>query len=210
MEVEGEHVRIPGARAWITLIFGNEGGGQDLGSKPKAMLTRILNEVRSGMIDSQILKKHGLSCSELRDIFKDMLESGAIALPEVFYRPVWFDPSAETESARRFPRHYLAFLLPVHEVTRPQVKGWVADITEEGLGVHRLTAIPGEIVQLVITPLAPMKGKEIRLEAECRWVSEDLAGMPCAGFRIRRISREGLERLRLFLKYVTMNTEEEA
>jgi hypothetical protein len=173
------------------------------------MLTRILDEVRSGMIDSQIMKKHALSCSELRDIFKNMLESGTITLSDVFYRPVWFDPSAETETSRRFPRHHLAFLLPVYEVTRPQVKGWVADITEEGLGVHRLTATPGEIVQLVITPLAPIEGKEIRVEAECRWASEDLGGIPCAGFRIRKISRDGMERLRQFLKHVTMNTNEE-
>ncbi len=203
-------LRIPGARTSAALIPGKESGGQDLGSKPNAKLTRILNEIRSGTIDSQIMKKHKLSSTELRAIFKDMLESGAITLPEIFHRPVWCDPSVETETARRIPRQHLAFLLPVHDVTRPQLKGWVGDITEEGLGVHGLRASPGEIVQLVLTPLSPLQDKEIRFEAECRWASEDAAGRPSAGFRIRKISREGLERLRLLLKHVTIKTDEEA
>jgi hypothetical protein len=202
-------IRIPGARTSAALISGKESGGQDLGSKPDAKLTRILNEIRSGMIDSQIMKKHKLSSMALRAIFKDMLESGAVTLAEIFHRPVWCDPSVETETARRIPRQHLAFLLPVYEVTRPQVKGWVGDITEEGMGVHGLRASPGEIVQLVLTPLSPLNGKEIKFDAECRWASEDVAGRPSTGFQIRKISREGLERLRLLLKQVTINADVE-
>lgn len=179
-----------------------------MSSEPKAKLARILKDIRSGMIDSQIMKKHKLSSTELRDIFKQLLEAGEITLPEVFDRPVWYDPGIETEIARRIPRQRLAFLLPVHDVTRPQVKGWVGDITEEGLGVHGLRASPGDIVRLAITPLKPLEGNEIQFEAECRWASEDAAGRPSTGFQIRKISRQGLERLRLFLKGVTMNKDE--
>ncbi len=136
-----------------------------MSSKQKARLARIVRDVRSGMIDSQIMKKHKLSSKELKGIFKEMLESEAITLSEIFDRPVWYDPSVDTEIARHIPRQHLAFLLPVHEVARPQVKGWVGDITEEGLSVHGIKASPGEVMRLVITPLAPLARKEIEFES---------------------------------------------
>jgi hypothetical protein len=109
---------------------------------PKA--EEVLNDIRADMIDSEIMRKHQVSAKELRGIYRELFEAKTVDISELYCRPIYWDDNIDLEPRREFPRLLLAFVLPIHDVQQPNIRGIVADVTEKGMRLAGMEATAGE------------------------------------------------------------------
>ena len=107
------------------------------------------------------------------------------------------------------PDFRLAFLVSIYEANSPEVRGWVTDLTDKGVGTAKIHATAGELKTYVIVPRRLKDIDQITFKAECRWTStEGPDQIPIAGFRITEISQDRLLQLRKFIRLITLGDEE--
>lgn len=165
----------------------------------------IVKDVRDGLTDHELMQRYGLSAKGLKSTLEKLVEAEIIELTEVYRRPVFYEDTLDSDSRRESPRHYLALLLPVYDADRKEERGWVTDISEQGVGVMGVEAVPGEKRTLVVIPEKFSKADRIVFEAECHWAERESADAePTAGFKIISISETDLEELRKFIRVVTI------
>jgi hypothetical protein len=176
--------------------------------KPQPATDQIIKDIRSDLIDSEIMQKHGISAKELQKIYQDLLKSNSVELAELYCRPVLWDNSVSSEHQREFPRLLLAFVLPVHDALNPEMKGIVGDLTERGMKLEGILAEVGEKRQFVVNPSKLGQMAPIEFEAECRWMTKEGQNeRPVGGFQITRISDDALGQLRNFISFLTTGRE---
>ena len=156
----------------------------------------IVRDIREGLTDHELMKRYELSAKGLKNTLERLVEAEAVQLTEVYRRPVFYDDSLDDESRREYPRHYLALLLPVYEADREENRGWLTDVSEQGLGVIGLSVEQGEKKTLAIIPGKFSDRERILVEAECHWTErEQSAADLTSGFHITSISEVDLEEL---------------
>jgi len=161
------------------------------------------------MIDSELMETYQLSATELKTVLNHLVETKVLTRAELFRRPILADDSIDAEPRRHLPRHRLAFLVSIHDADSPEIRGWVTDITDKGLGTAKIHATVGEVKPYVIVPRRMKDIDQIILKAECRWNStEGPDQVPIAGFRITEISPDRLLQLRKFIRLITLGDEE--
>ncbi len=169
----------------------------------------MVKDVHAKMIDSELMEKYHLSVAELKSVLKHLVETKTLTPGELDRRPIMSDDSIDSESRRQLLRQRLAFLLPVYQSDAPEIRGWVTDITEKGIGTTRIRAAAGEVKTYVIAPRRLKNVDQITFAAECRWNStEGRDEVPIAGFRITEISPDGLLQLRKLIRLITFGDEE--
>jgi hypothetical protein len=165
----------------------------------------IVKDVRDGLTDHELMKRYGLSAKGLKSTLQKLVDAEIIQLTDVYRRPIFYEDGLDSDSRRESPRHYLSLLLPVYDAERQEEHGWVTDISEQGIGVMGVKAVPGEKRTLVVIPEKFSKADQIVFEAECHWAERESAeAEPIAGFRITAISDKDLEELRRFIRVITI------
>ena len=174
--------------------------------KRKIRAKEIVNDIRSGMTDSQLMEKHGLSSKGLQSIFKKLVDAKAIRLRELFKRtPNAGDDTADVTSIRLIPRDFIEVPLPICDAEDPKNMGTITDVTENGLGVRGIRVQTGETKTLVffsdrLFPVGPFA-----LQARCRWVTNgNGSGQIDSGFEITSISEAGSRQLKKIVEWVTL------
>ncbi len=165
----------------------------------------FVTDIRSKLTDYELMEKYGLEAIELKQAIKKLVDSHVIPASEVYHRKILYDASLDTEKRRRLPRHYLALLLPIFESDDPTVRGWLTDISEEGVGVKGIKSDFGEFRVFSIIPGKFSDIEEITFEAECRWSewSEDESDN-AAGYMVTDISDSNLLALREFIRRLSV------
>jgi hypothetical protein len=172
-------------------------------------LEEMVKDIHAKMIDSELMEKYHLSAAELKTVLNRLVETKVLTRAELDRRPILTDDSIDDEPRRHLPRHRLAFLVSIHEAESPEVRGWVTDITDKGVGTAKIHATVGEVKPYVIVPRRLKDIDQITFKAECRWTStEGLDQVPIAGFRITEISQDRLLQLRKFIRLITLGDEE--
>jgi hypothetical protein len=172
-------------------------------------LEEMVKDIHAKMIESELMEKYHLTVAELKAVLEHLLETKALNRVELQRCPILDDLSVDSEPRRQWLRHRLAFLLPISEADRPEVKGWVTDITEKGIGTTRIPATVGEVKTYVIAPRRLRDVQQIAFVAECRWNStEGRDEVPIAGFRITEISADRLLQLRKLIRLITLGNGE--
>lgn len=173
-------------------------------SKGQITAEEVLDDIRSDMIDSEIMQKYHVTAKELRDVYRALCESKSVDIAEMYCRPVYWDNNVDIEPRREFPRLLLAFILPVHDRDNPGARGIVADVTEKGMKLEGMESKVGEKRRLTVNPTRFGDMDPIDFEAECRWSkTEGPDQRPVAGFQITEISDGALRELRRFIRFVT-------
>jgi hypothetical protein len=176
--------------------------------KPQPAMDQIVQDIRSDLIDSEIMQKYGISAKELQEIYQELLKSNSVELAELYCRPVLWDNSVSSEHQREFPRLLLAFVLPVHDASNPEIRGIVGDLTERGMKLEGILAEVGEKRRFVVNPSKLGQMEPIAFEAECRWMTrEGQDERPVGGFQITKISDNALGQLRNFISFLTTGRE---
>lgn len=163
----------------------------------------LVNDIRSGMTDVQLMEKHKVSLRSLASLLKQLVEFKALRPREVFGRlPEYADDvvlenvEATLESMRKLPRQYVDVSVGVLDAKDPEARGWLCDVTEEGLGIKGIACRVGENRTLLVTPYQRTECEPFLVRAECRWCRSRVGEEDSAGFKITAISEESLTELR--------------
>ena len=163
----------------------------------------IVKDIRSGMTDSELMKKYDLSSEGLRFALQTLTDTEVIALEELYAASSSAYDTVFVENMRELPRHHLSMAVTIYEATRPEVKGTLRDITEKGVGITGISARVGEVKTLVIPAETFIEADKIVFEAKCAWAqTEGTEDQYSAGFQITSISEQCLEDLRSLIRSV--------
>lgn len=166
----------------------------------------LLQEIRSGVSDFELMERYGLSSKGLEKAFRTLIKAGAIKEEELRSRSQSFYDTVFIESMREMPRYYLALTVEIYEATRPRNKGKLRDITEQGVGITGIPAKVGEVKTFVIPADKFIDVSRIVFDAECIWTEQEgPGGRVAAGFRLASISEQALTDLKALVRAVAFD-----
>lgn len=165
----------------------------------------IVADIRSGMTDNQLMDKYNLSEGALKNIFRKLVDAGAIREDELRERIPKERLATYTEKERDFQRNYVFVRLPVYDMENLINEGQVVDISERGLQVLGIPATVGETKGFLIQADYFADVFPFSFEAECKWASKNEAGEWTAGFKIVKISEGGLEELQKLIRMLSLS-----
>jgi hypothetical protein len=166
----------------------------------------IVNDIRSGLSDSKLTSKYGLSLKGLQSVFTKLVQAKAILPEELFDRaPVLAEDSVTIESVRMLPREKIEVTIPVCDFADPNKVGELRDLSLAGVGVRGLETRKGEIRNLLLVPCDLFPVDSFSFEAVCRWVKRRRSeGIVDAGFEITGISQEGKKQLQKVIRLLSL------
>jgi uncharacterized protein (DUF433 family) len=157
----------------------------------------IIEDIRSGMTDSKLMEKYGLSADGFQMVLQMLIETNAITLQELYDTVPSAHDTVSLKNMRELPRQYLAVAVDIYESKRPEIRGTLSNVTEKGMAITGIAAQVGEFRTFVIPAEDFIEADPILLEAQCRWgTKEKSTGESLAGFEITKISEKGLDDLR--------------
>lgn len=165
----------------------------------------IINDIRAGMTDSELMDKYRLSVKGLQSIFRKLEAANAIKPSELYGRFPSLDDSVEVDPVRREFREYLELSVPIYEVDHPEKIGAVRDISTKGIGARGIKASPGDVKSLEINPVNLFSIDPFSFEAVCRWVRRDGPDRDYVGaFEITDISEDNAARLQNLISKIAL------
>ncbi|MCA1961304.1 MAG: hypothetical protein LDL33_10975 [Desulfomonile sp.] len=158
----------------------------------------IINDIRSGMTDTELMEKYEMSPAALQMAFEQLINMKLLKDHELYGR------SVSTRESLGLPRHYLVVKVPIRDV-KSGVVGTIRDITEKNMGILGIGGTLGEIKTFEIVPEGFDQVHSFLFNAKCRWTKRDEHGDYLSGYEITSISEEGLEQLRKLIGLVTLD-----
>jgi hypothetical protein len=165
----------------------------------KLPLSKIVEDLRTGVGDVPIMERHGITPGELLLIKKkwDSLQKAeehsfgaAQEIPE--------------KDRRALARHEPLFRITIFDAVDPRVEGIINDIHTKGIQIVGITATVDEVKTLIF-PTEPYNVHgTFGLDAECRWSLINGFGFCVAGFRIRSLTPRDARELRKLLNHLTV------
>jgi uncharacterized protein (DUF433 family) len=156
----------------------------------------MTKDIRSGMTDSDLMEKYGLSSEALQFALQTLTDTKVITVEEVYgANPLQFD-TVSVGNDRELPRCYLAVEVHIYESKHPEIRGILRDVTVSGVGIAGIEAEIGQTKTFVIRTENFAGIDPIMFEAECLWArKEPDTGEWYTGFEIITISERCLDDL---------------
>jgi hypothetical protein len=162
----------------------------------------IVNDIRSGMTDAELLVKYQLSARGLDSVFRKLLDVQAIDPNELRARSDAMEDSVAIDDQRLLVRNLVPTNVFVYEKADLGTRGVVHDITERGIGVREIETQVGELKRFLVTPDEFLQIDPFDFEATCRWTQKSPEGFVAAGFEITRIEEKGFTELRKMIHLI--------
>lgn len=134
--------------------------------------TKFADDVRSEMTDSSLMAKYGLSSEELEEVFKTLLETEVLSRAD-FEAWTIFGNQTVPLDIRLFRRRMSEDGLEVFRKDSLETSGTIINISQSGVGIRGMRAVPDEIVTLVVPNLEFRELGTIVLETRCRWMRNE-------------------------------------
>lgn len=171
-------------------------------------ISEILNDIKGGLTDFEVIEKHRLSCEELKQALRELVDTRLLTPREGFLRSIFYDQTLETERRRALPREPLLLLIPVYDMKSPENAGLLTDVSEIGCGVRGLLASPGQRLRLAIDSKELSLSELIVFDALCRWSAANVPDAePVAGFEIINIGESDKQRLKDLVRFINLSSE---
>jgi hypothetical protein len=168
----------------------------------------ILNDIKDGLTDFEIIEKHRLSGQELKKALHELFGAHLLTAKDAFLRPIFYDQTLDTERRRTVPREYLLLLIPVYDAQRPEHKGWLTDVSEMGCGVRGISVSPGQRLRLAIDSKELSQSGLIAFDALCCWSVTNVPDAdPVAGLEIINIGLSDKQRLKELIRLIEFSSE---
>jgi len=139
--------------------------------KPKLQISvkDFLADVRTGMTDSTLMEKYGLSARGLTRTFEKLTAGGFIAQAEVDRRTAHMEDTVRIDihELTLEPREELSCLVPIYEAGVPEQNGLVCAISEQEIEVTGIETEVGETKRLVISADLFYTLEPLTFEARC-------------------------------------------
>ncbi len=163
----------------------------------------ILNDLRLGMVDSELQVKYKLSGKALLAVYKQLVACKAISHSELYNISSSYRDRADRITRRRHPRANLAVRVPIYDMGSGAI-GLLRDISEKGMRVAGIESSVGQSRTFQIPIDMFMQAEPLLIIAECKWV--EMKGRhrkyPVAGFEIMDLSETDSLVLRNFIKFL--------
>ncbi len=198
--------------------------------KKKVNLSDVIADLKAGLGDVPVMEKYGLSPDLLLRILERLRkEENHAALTErtapaaaetegedrhdydkasrdlETTPPSEAERKAEAANRRSEPRNYLLYDVPIFDAIRPEIKGYVNDVSDEGLQIRGIKAQVGEMRRFMILDSRVFKGEgSLFFDALCRWVTNEGEGETLAGFCITNISEGSRRELRRLVEWLAV------
>jgi hypothetical protein len=169
-------------------------------SKGRISAAEFVKDLRHRMTSSELMTKYSLAPRELDGILVQ-LKRAMVNPSDIYGRTSPNQAGEAVERIRSLHRNKVPLPVPIYEVTDPQIRGVIRDISEKGVGVQGLETKVDEVKTLVVLANEFFSINPFKLEAKCRWINPtgDASGH-LAGFEITNISGRGLDALRRFIE----------
>ena len=155
-------------------------------------VSEIVNDIRVGLSDSEMMDKYKLSSHGLAKVFKKLLEAKAISSLMFVEWSALFCESPDVKDIRLFPRGSLKFRLPIYEAGSSEKRGEVLNISDGGLAVRDLEAQINDTKSFLI----PIKGAPVLFKAKCRWIKQEpVNGAAVSGFDVIDVLKGNWDKL---------------
>lgn len=173
-------------------------------SNHKIKARDLLEDIRSGLSDDELMEKFEMSLRALQSAFEQLLKSGLISRRELRIRSAPSKETAASDDTRRLPRHYLVIPVEIYEEDAPSNKGVIRDLTEKGIGIIGMQAALDEVKRFIIPRTEMSEVDQVTFEARCRWTKRDDQGTHLCGFQIVSIEEEDLNALRHLIRELSL------
>jgi hypothetical protein len=169
--------------------------------KRKISSRDIVNDIRTGMSDTELMQKYKLSSRGLQSIFSKLLEAKAVDPSEIYERSSFGDSTVDVEMIHQSLLSYPALHATIYEIRNPEVVGVIRDVTEKRLEIKGIEAGFNETKTFIILTDRRSKIEPVILKAKCRWCKqEEGTGEFLAGFEIAHISDEDMRELKKLIR----------
>jgi len=176
-----------------------------MSEKRKIKAKEIIADIKSGMMDQELMEKYSVSQNALKSIFQKLIDSGSLQPSELEQRIPPERLETYGEKPRNLHRNYVFVKLPIYELENLLHEGEVVDITEGGLQVIGIESKVGEKKGFLIQADYFADVFPFSFEAECKWATREKDGRCRAGFKILSISEKGLEELRKLIRMLSLS-----
>jgi hypothetical protein len=167
-----------------------------MGAPREIRAREIINDIVSGLEDTQLMNKYRLTFRGLQSVYRKLRDSN-IVNEKLLAGRILPQLNAESTIVTRMPRKDIFLPLPVEDAACPGMPGVVTNITDRGLGIKGLKANVDEIKKLVIKPDKYFQLMQFSLKAKCRWVKpSDDGDSILSGFETIPISHRDQQKLR--------------
>jgi hypothetical protein len=168
-----------------------------MGTKRTIKARDIVNDIRAGLTNVQLMEKYQLSSKGLVSIFSKLSAAKATREEELQERTPLAADTVALDQKRLLPRNHLYMRLPIVESGDASSQGRVRDISEKGVQVAGIPANPGEIKRFIVKSQKLTNIDNFSFDAQCRWVRKEESGQCCVGgFEITAISESAAKDLR--------------
>jgi uncharacterized protein (DUF433 family) len=162
-------------------------------------------DVRSGMSDSELMTKHGLSSEGLRRALQELIDAKTISPEDLYSASSSVHDTVFVENRREVTRYHLAIEVIVYELIHPETKGTLVNVADKGVAITGIEANIGEIKTFIIPAVDFIRVSPMRFEAECKWAGRDsVTGEWNCGFEITNISEASWENLRTLIQAASL------
>jgi len=167
----------------------------------------VVNDIRGGLTNLQLMEKYRLSTKGLNSLFTKLIDFEAVKDGELDGRVPLADDTVDVDQRRVLMRKYVFVNLPVCDADKDSEVGYLRDITENGLQVAGLAGTVGVGKTLVLKPEGLADLLPFVLDAQCRWVKPATNGEESlAGFEITDISQQGVRELKNLIHALTLGS----
>ncbi len=175
-------------------------------SKPVINAKEIIEDIRSGMEDAQLMQKYRLTSKGLQSAFSKLINNRLMTVEEVYgQRRSDDEDTVIIDDMSLIQRHFLTVSVPIYEMGRPDHVGRLSEITERGLAISGIESRIGEIKSFVIPCRDFLKVRHVTFEAKCLWVKRHRTTRELSvGFQITKIDRRTLGHLRSLIQLLTL------
>ncbi len=177
----------------------------DSAGRRKIPARTFVDDMRSGMSDSELMEKYKLTARGLHSAFRKLLAANVIQSSELVGRQSGYDETIDVDDIRALQRYKVEFPLPIYESENPESSGIVSDITVMGVGIKGLTTEVGDIKEFLIPADQFFPVDPVEFKARCRWLKPDNSdGEGVSGFEIMKVSKGNLAGLRKLIQGLTL------
>jgi hypothetical protein len=166
----------------------------------------IMNDIRSGMTDAQLMEKFDRTSKGLKRIFRKLVQAKAVKHSELYEKSPMYRDMVDQILSREFPRARVTVRLRIFD-SESSDRGYVRDLSEKGLRVAGFKVEVGDTKTFLLPADLLTETKTIRFEAACRWVKTMGTDTKfiMAGFEIINISDQDQEDLLKFLRVLILS-----
>ena len=163
-------------------------------------------DIRSGLSETELMAKYGLTLKRLERLFKELIHAKIVTHEDLYQRFASYRQRIDQLKQRQARRVSLSVRLPVYDVSSGSY-GILRDISETGLRVAGIEYGVGDVTTFQLPIDLFMNADPLLVIAKCQWVSEkgNKSKYFVAGFELVDLSLADRKILNEFINLLTLS-----